>query len=167
MTSPARTVLDLAATLQRRQLERLLDQAENTRLTDVAALDGVARAHAHHRGARKLRAALDTHVPGTTITRSELDERFLALCRRHGLPQPRVNARVAGLEVDFLFDRHRVVVETDGYRHHRTRQAFERDRDRDATLATAGYRALRFAHRQITGNAPTVARAVGAALARP
>jgi predicted transcriptional regulator of viral defense system len=55
VTTPARTILDLAATLQRRPLERLLDQAENTRLTHVAALDALARAHPGHHGASKLR----------------------------------------------------------------------------------------------------------------
>ncbi|HEX2104547.1 MAG TPA: hypothetical protein VHF51_12905 [Solirubrobacteraceae bacterium] len=123
MTSPARTILDLAARLERRPLERLQDQAESSRLTEVRSLDALARAHAHHRGAGPLRAALAAHTPGTTITRSELEERFLALCRAGGLPRPRCNAHVAGLEVDFVFDHHRVVVETDGYRYHGTRRA--------------------------------------------
>jgi very-short-patch-repair endonuclease len=84
------------------------------------------------------------------LTRSELEERFLALCTRHHLPRPDVNARVAGLTVDFLFADQRVVVETDGWRFHGHRAAFERDRRRDATLTRAGYRTLRFTHDQLT-----------------
>ncbi|HEX2103825.1 MAG TPA: type IV toxin-antitoxin system AbiEi family antitoxin domain-containing protein [Solirubrobacteraceae bacterium] len=156
VTTPARTTLDLAATLQRRPLERLLDQAENTRLTDVASLDALARAHTGHRGAPRLLATLDTHAPGTTITKSELEERFLALCDHSGLPRPRVNAWVEGLEVDFLFPQQRLIVETDGYRFHHTREQFERDRHRDATLTRAGYRTLRFSHTQLT-HEPTTA----------
>jgi very-short-patch-repair endonuclease len=56
-----------------------------------------------------------------------------------------------------------LVVETDGYRHHRTRAAFERDRARDTVLAAAGYRTLRFSYRQLTEDP----RAVVAALRPP
>jgi hypothetical protein len=150
VTTPARTILDLAATLQPRRLERLLDQAETARLTDVASLDALARAHAGHRGAAKLRAALGTHTPGTTLTRSGLEERFLELCRDSGLPQPLVNETVAGVEVDFFFVDTGLVIEADSWQHHRTRFAFERDRRRDATLARAGYRTLRMTHAQLT-----------------
>jgi very-short-patch-repair endonuclease len=100
---------------------------------------------------------LRDHEPGSTLTKSELEERFLKLCRQAGLPKPRVNAWVAGLEVDFLFADRRLVVETDGWRHHRSRDAFERDRQRDAILASAGYRVLRFTYRQVTED-PTIVR---------
>ncbi|HEX2104419.1 MAG TPA: hypothetical protein VHF51_12260 [Solirubrobacteraceae bacterium] len=66
VTTPARTILDLAATLPTRPLERQLDQAESARLTDVPSLVARARAHAGHRGAGRLPATLDTHHPGRT-----------------------------------------------------------------------------------------------------
>jgi predicted transcriptional regulator of viral defense system len=132
VTTPARTLLDLAAILDRRRLHRALDQTEILELTDYPALDAIARRHASHKGASKLRRALTEHTAGTTLTRSDLEERFLSLCRGHGLPTPQVNTTVAGHEVDFLFADARLVVETDGWRYHRTRQAFERDRRRDA-----------------------------------
>jgi very-short-patch-repair endonuclease len=53
-----------------------------------------------------------------------------------------------------------MVVETDGYRYHRTRRAFERDRERDAILARAGYRTLRFTHRQLTRDPASVAATI-------
>jgi very-short-patch-repair endonuclease len=166
VTSPARTILDLAATLPNdRALERVLDRAEILRLTDVKALVATAGARTGHRGAARLRRMLADHTPGTTVTRSELEERMLALYREHGLPQPRVNDSVAGLEVDFLFAEHRIVVETDSWQHHHTRAAFERDRARDAALALAGHRVLRFTDRQIKRDAATVAAAIRAALA--
>ena len=76
VTTPARTVLDLAAPLRRRPLERILDRVEVLELADYPALHRIADAHPGHRGAPKLRAALDTHHAGTTLTRSELEERF-------------------------------------------------------------------------------------------
>ena len=67
-------------------------------------------------------------------TRSELERRFLDLCRAAGLPLPAVNVVVAGLEVDAVWPSERLVAELDGHAFHHTRTAFERDRIRDATL---------------------------------
>jgi hypothetical protein len=159
-----RTILDLAASLQTRPLERLLDQAENARLTDVASLDALARAHPRHRGARRLQAALHDHTPGTTLTRSELEERFLALCDRAGIERPLVNHHVEGKERDFVCPTHRLVIEADRWRHHRSREAFENDRHRDAALLEAGWRTLRFTHRQLTDDARMVANTLRAVL---
>jgi hypothetical protein len=162
---PLAAGLDLAAALSGRALERLLDQAEITRLADVRSLDALARAHPGHRGARKLHNALHRHTAGTTLTRSDLEERFLALCDGAGIDRPRVNAHVEGLEVDFAWPRHRLVVETDGWEYHRTRAAFENDRRRDAALARAGWRTLRFTHRQIAGAPNEVAETLRAGTA--
>lgn len=166
VTTPARTILDLAARLDGRPLERLLDQAEIERLTDVPSLVAMARAHAGHRGANKLLATLQDHEPGTSVTKSVLEEAFFALCRDAGLPRPKVNHEVEGLEADFVFAAQRVLVETDSWRHHKSRDSFERDRRRDAIHAAAGWRTLRFTYRQITDDPATVARALEAALYR-
>ena len=149
VTTVARTLLDLASVLPPRALERALDQAAVLELFDLRKLRTVLAAHPGHHGAGTLARALDGHEAGTTLTRSELEERFLALCDAHGIPRPRVNTPVAGLDVDFLFAAQRLVVEVDGFHFHRTRAAFERDRARDATLAAAGLRTLRFTQRQV------------------
>jgi very-short-patch-repair endonuclease len=94
------------------------------------------------------------------LTRSELERIFLALCRRHHLPQPELNARVGPYEVDFLWGDRRLVVETDGFRHHSDRSAFERDRARDAHLLTRGFRVFRFTHRQLSKERSTVVAAL-------
>jgi very-short-patch-repair endonuclease len=104
------------------------------------------------------------HVPGTTVTRSPLEERMLALCRAHGLPRPRVNWHIDGIEVDFVFAEGRLLVETDSSRYHRSREAFERDRERDAIFARAGYRVLRFTDRQIRSGPHTVGATIAAVL---
>ena len=74
-----------------------------------------------------------------------------------------MNQWLANLEVDFLFTEQRLVVETDGYRFHRTREQFERDRHRDATLTRAGYRVLRFTHRQLSAEPATAMATLRAA----
>jgi very-short-patch-repair endonuclease/predicted transcriptional regulator of viral defense system len=160
VTTPARTLLDLAASLPRRAVERALDQAEILELFDLRAIKATIDAHRGQRGARRLAAALEEHDAGTTLTRSELEELMLAICDNHGLERPRVNQDVAGLEVDFLFAAQRLIVEADSWRFHRTRKAFERDRQRDAILARAGYRTLRFTHRQMTRAPAEVAKTI-------
>jgi very-short-patch-repair endonuclease len=159
VTTVARTLLDLASSMPRRALERALDEAEIRDLYDRRELEAVTAAHAGERGARRLRRAIDEDGD-PTLTDSELEELMLALCDEHGLPRPRPRAWVAGLRVDFLFAQSRLVVETDGYRYHRTRRAFERDRERDAILARAGYRTLRFTHRQLTRYPASVAETI-------
>jgi predicted transcriptional regulator of viral defense system len=160
VTTPARTLLDIASSLPCRALERALDEAEILELFDLRQLHKAIDAHRGQRGARALAAALEEHDAGTTLTKSELEELMLALCKTYGLERPLVNEDVAGLEVDFLFAARRLVVEADSWRFHRTRRAFERDRQRDAILARAGYRTLRFTHRQMTGAPAEVAQTI-------
>jgi very-short-patch-repair endonuclease len=162
VTTPARTLLDLAASLPRRAVERALDQSAVLRLFDFTALCAAAEAHRGRPGAPLLSAVLEQHSVGSTLTRSELEERFLRFCAERGIVSPRVNATVAGLEVDFYWPRPKLVVEVDGWAFHRTRAAFERDRRRDTRLAAAGIRVLRLTDRQLATTPDDVARALQA-----
>ena len=94
------------------------------------------------------------------IIRSELERRFLELCRDAGLPRPAMNAWVAGHEVDALWEDQRLVVELDGRSFHETRAAFERDRIRDAALQLAGYRVLRVTRRRLEAEPEAVIAAI-------
>ena len=153
-TSVARTLLDLAEVVGRRQLERACDQAEILRLFDLKAIDDVLdRAHGRH-GAPILRAVLADHRFGTTITKLELEERFFTLCAAAAFPPPEVNGWLAlphgnGFSPDFMWAERRLTVETDSRTFHDTRHAFEHDRRRDQLLAIAGWRVIRFTHRQV------------------
>jgi very-short-patch-repair endonuclease len=120
---------------------------------------------------RAVRRALDLRLISSDdlkhedeLTRSELERLMLGICRRHRLPQPEVNSRVGPYEVDFLWRQARLVVETDSWRHHADRSAFERDRARDAHLQSLGFRVLRFTHRQLTGERSAVVAALRALL---
>jgi hypothetical protein len=107
-----------------------------------------------------VRRILARHDAGSTLTRSELEELFLAICRDFSLPPPQVNARLHGYIVDFLWPAERLIVETDGWESHRTRAAYERDRERDALLALRGYLVVRFTYRQIVAEPKVVATRV-------
>jgi very-short-patch-repair endonuclease len=99
-------------------------------------------------------------------TRSELERAFLRLCRRYRLPLPEVNVRVGPYLVDFLWRHAGVVVETDGYRYHRGRVAFEEDRERDLALRARGIEVLRLSARQVFDDPAAVVAAMGSALGR-
>jgi len=158
ITTVARTLLDLAASVSAHRLERALAQSERLRLYDHRALqDVLARANGH-RGRTPLAAAI-THEP--QLTRSELEALLLDLARRAGLPPPLVNSTLDApdhgrLDPDFYWPTHRLIVETDGYETHRTRAAFQADRRRDAALTAAGYTVLRFTDRDVTRHPETV-----------
>src|ERR1700755_668726 len=107
---------------------------------------------------------LPTGLEPTAPTRSELEDRFLRLCRRHRLPMPEVNVRFGPYEVDFLWRSQRLIVETDGYRFHRGAQAFEDDHDRDLGLRARGYEVHRFTYRQVTEQPAQLAAALRNAL---
>jgi very-short-patch-repair endonuclease len=142
VTTPARTLLDLAA---REDITRPLAEAQVLRIVTEADLRATLRNHLTHRGAANLARALDTTEP----TRSELERRLAGLIRRAGLPRPRFNARLGPYEVDVLWERERVAVETDGWAAHGHRAAFERDRAKDVHLQARGYTVLRFTWRQV------------------
>ena len=103
----------------------------------------------------------------TERTRSDLELLFLRLCRQRGLPEPEVNVWIGSLEVDFLWRGRRLVVETDGYRYHRGRTAFENDRERDLELRALGYEVILLSEQQVTEEPTRVAEVVQASLTAP
>lgn len=98
--------------------------------------------------------------------RSDLEEDFLVLCRRHRLPTPEVNVRIGEHLVDFLWRERRLIVETDGYIYHRGRAAFEDDRTRDLALRALGYDVMHLADSQIEGEPAQIAAVLRPRLAR-
>jgi very-short-patch-repair endonuclease len=60
-----------------------------------------------------------------------------------------VNVQVGRFVADFVWPEQKVVVETDGYRYHRGRAAFEADRSRDLELRAMGFEVIRLTHRQV------------------
>jgi len=132
VTTPSRTLTDLRRLLPRPQFAAALRRAEYLGLPLDPTLD-------------------------PDHTRSELESRFLALCRHHRIPTPAANVRVGPFTVDFLWSRAYLIVELDGYRAHSGRAAFEADRARDVALKALGYDVIRFTWRQLASG-PDVAR---------
>ena len=162
MTTPSRTIIDLAECVTDRELERAVHEAITRRLVNARRLRAELDQYRGRRGISRLKQLLDNDGP-STLTRSEAEERFLALVRSAGLPAPEVNVLVQGHRVDFLWRDQGLVVEVDGFQFHSTREAFERDRRRDAELQRAGLRVLRVTWRQVVDSPyATLANLVGA-----
>lgn len=169
VTSPARTLVDLAPMLTLGQLQSTLGETDRRGLLDVAAVErALARVKSRHgQGHARLRAALDAHAKhGAVLARSWLEERFLDLVLAAGLPRPRFNAPAAGFEVDALWPDERVVVEVDGWADHKERAAAARDRDKTNRLQLAGYGVLRFLYGDVVSRPSAVAAAIRDMLAQ-
>jgi len=164
ITSPARTILDLAPLVRLRELEQAVAEAQARRLVRRSELLSLIARVGPRSGVKALRSLLDAEA-APALTRSEAEERLLALIRAAELPVPEANTRIGGHEIDFVWRDQRLVVEVDGFAFHSSRAAFERDRRRDAALAALGYRVIRVTWRQIVDRAATVVARIAGALA--
>jgi Protein of unknown function (DUF559) len=171
VTTPARTLYDLASVLPSHRLERAATEAEIRRLTSPTSLDALVARYPRRAGNAAIRALLAAQAIGRNVTRRELELRFLGFLDEAGLPRPQVNAMVdlpsRPREVDCLWVHRRLVAELDGFSTHGTRAAFEEDRARDRALQAAGYRVVRITWRQLHEERTTVARQLQALLAGP
>lgn len=169
VTSVARTLVDLAAVVSPAALRKALEEAERSHRLDVRAIESaLARTRGRNgRGHERIKRALaDLARTGTTVTRSRLEDRFLALLDAHGLPRPSANAWADSMEVDAAWPQARLVVELDGWDAHKTRDAFQRDRTRSNDLQGAGWTILRFTHADVVHRADETAACVGRELRR-
>lgn len=119
-------------------------------------------------GHAAMRAALaETRARAAHLTRSRLELRLLAIAERAALPSPRTNVwcHDHAFEVDAVWTSERIAVELDGWRDHRTRDAFHRDRRKANALTLDGWRVLRFTHDDLTRRPAQVAEQLRAALA--
>jgi very-short-patch-repair endonuclease/predicted transcriptional regulator of viral defense system len=162
VTTAARTILDLSAAFTPAALEQLVAQAHRKRLATAQALHTLIARYPRRPGTPALRALLASDTP-PAFTRSSPERRLLTEIRKASLPEPEVNAPVAGLEVDFLWPEQRLVVEVDGYPFHSARPDRRRDQARDATLAALGHVVLRVDADDVGERAVA---AIAAALAR-
>jgi very-short-patch-repair endonuclease len=152
VTTVARTALDLAERLDLRRLRALFERADTLELFDLHQIEAMLARNPGRRGATKVRKALDLDTP----SESELQRRFLRLCRAAGLPEPEREHPIGAYHADFFWPHANLAVETDGRSFHDRRAAFESDRERDLDLAAMGVRTLRVTWRMVEAPAKVV-----------
>ncbi len=157
VTTIPRTVIDCADLVTYAELRTLADHG--ARLDEAALLRAQQRAPGR-RGAPNVTRL----VAAGLRTRSELERAMRGLCRDARLEQPRINHEVLGVERDFVWPRHRVIVETDGGAFHAPKPARERDYERTAALVAAGWIVLRLTHDQVVHEPGLVAARLAALL---
>jgi very-short-patch-repair endonuclease len=164
LTSPPRTILDMAATVDLGELERLMAEAQYRHLASEAELRSQLHRNPGKRGTATLRHVLD--LPGgPRCTRSPAERGMLRLLRAAEITGYEANVRIHGYEVDFLWRDRGLVVEVDGYDAHSGRIAFERDRLKVAKLNAHGITVMPITGRQIRDDPRGVLDRLLAALA--
>jgi predicted transcriptional regulator of viral defense system len=149
ITTVARTLVDFAATEPLNRVRTALAQADYKRLLDVQEVEAALRRG--RPGSANLRKALERHQPKLALTRSPLEDVFVALCESAAITVPEINERLEGWTVDALWPHERVIVELDGYDNHRTPAQMERDRRKELQLRAAGFLVVRYTWLQVTG----------------
>ena len=135
VTTVARTLADLAHSLDDESLHRVVREAQFRGVFDEDRIrDALTR-----RASRRLGAYLDD----PTVTQTDLEDRFLRICRRYRIPTP-LTQHGRKPRVDFSWPDRRLIVEVDGWQAHRTRVAFQADRTNTNLLQLAGNIVLRY-----------------------
>lgn len=146
VTTPTRTVWDLAATDLPSVTRRAYERAEARGSIDREHLKALLDACPNHPGAGLIRRLLaQRHLPLEAV-RTWLEGLLLHVCSEYGLPLPAVNVPLLGYEADFLWERERFVVEADGGDHLTPRQR-DKDNERDFVFGRADYLVRRYSSR--------------------
>jgi very-short-patch-repair endonuclease len=164
VTTPARTIVDLAAAQNGRTLRDVVERAQDLRRFDPEDIRTTLARSPRRPGTRELANLMTLMQPDKDKARSHLERLFLKLARAARLPRPEVNQEIAGRERDFAWRAHRLVVEADGYRYHSSKQARARDARRDRELTAHGWRPVRFTYEEIVFEPETVARELSSLL---
>ncbi|MBA3867497.1 MAG: type IV toxin-antitoxin system AbiEi family antitoxin domain-containing protein [Solirubrobacterales bacterium] len=168
VTSPVQTMLDLATVLGPYGLERTVNEADKREVIDPETLRMALDARVGEPGVRRLRSLLDRDT--FLLSDSDLELLFRPIAAAAGLPRPLTKDWVNGFEVDFHWPGLGLVVETDGWRYHRTPAVQRRDAIRDQTHTAAGLTTLRFSHWQVKydpGHVQAILAATATHLPRP
>jgi very-short-patch-repair endonuclease len=148
ITSPARTLLDISELLPTRDTERALDEALGRRLVTLQEIRELLERTATRRGLSILRALTDWRT-NNTGSRTKWERIAAKAFRDAGLPEAERNVWYLGYQHDFLWRKHGVTLEIDGYPWHSTKTNMERDRDKETRLKQAGLDPNRVSNTQV------------------
>jgi very-short-patch-repair endonuclease len=165
VSSPARTVLEIAALASINEVEWTIERGLVQRVLEPREVDAVLARNERCRGAARVAAVIGDDT-ATEMIRSRTEKHFLRLMRDAGLPRPDVNVGRGRSELDFVWRDQRLVVEIDGYTFHRGPAAFRRDHEKNLVLQDDRFEIMRFTHDHVEQRPILVVARVAAALAR-
>ena len=151
-TGLSRTVLDLAAVVSRKRLDRTIDAVLRDRQLRPSDLYGVLASHARRgrAGCGALRASLEARLGDDAVPLSEWSRMVQDLLVEAGLGPPRLEYRICRADgsliaqVDLAYPRHRLAIELDSVQYHLNRESFVSDPRRRNRLMVAGWNVLTF-----------------------
>jgi very-short-patch-repair endonuclease len=146
VTTPARTLVDLAAVLDEEQLARACHEAGVRHHTAPNHVEAILARRPNSPGAAKLRRVLRGDVK---VTLSKLESAFLALLRNERLPLPQTNRPAGTRRVDCRWPDVKLTVELDSYRYHSSRHAWEQDRRREREAHARGDQIRRYTYADV------------------
>jgi very-short-patch-repair endonuclease len=171
VTTPARTLVDLAKVFGPQRLERVVQHALVTGKVDVGELVELVAALSRRgkRGTKALRTIIDERVLGVAVTDTQLERLLFRLIDDAGLPRPTRQSNAPWLKslngrVDFAYEAEKIVIEADSRRWHLQFDAFEVDKIRDNAAQLAGWIVLRITWRMIKEQPTRVIHTIRAAL---
>lgn len=171
VTTPVRTIVDLAKVLTTRRLERLVDGALASSKVELEELVMLSSSLTRRgkKGMVALRSIIAERLDDGGMSESELEVMLLELLTDAGLPPPVRQFRAPWLQpingrVDLAYPDQQIVIEGDSRRWHALYDAFETDRRRDNAAQLKGWIVLRFTWHMIVHDPSTVVDTVRKAL---
>jgi hypothetical protein len=163
-TTVPQTLVDLASLLSLPDLARACHEAGIKHGTTPNQVDAVLTKHPNAPGATNIKKVLHGDEP---VTLSALERRFLERLREATLPLPLTNRLAGGRRVDCRWPDHRLTVELDGYRYHRSRHAWELDRRREREAHARGDQFRRYTYGDVYESPGGMLRDLRGLLHRP
>lgn len=172
VTTPTRTLIDLASVAPSDSVEEALDDALRRGIVSIARLRWRLGelARPGRPGIAAMRRLLDDRAPASPVPESAFERRLLRELRRAGLPDPvlqheiRSRGRLVAV-VDFAFPDARLAIEADGYRWHSGRTRWDQDRTRRNRLTLLGWRIIHVTWTELTRRPDAIVEAIASALA--
>lgn len=143
MTSPVRTMINLAETETPKTLDMAVRRGVDHGCLDLASLTRALDKSRGRKGITKLRKVVEQWMPASLMSKSGLEVEVAEICREQGTPPPIINDFVCGYEVDIQFEGSKILIEADGGAFHRSRADRHRDYKKMLDLLSAGYTVLR------------------------
>jgi very-short-patch-repair endonuclease len=169
VTTPTRTLLDLAAVVSADVVEAALDDALRRGLTSIPRLVWRVTELGRRPGTGMVRALLEARTSEPAGPQSVLETRLLRLIKRARLPAPicqheiKDRGRLLAV-VDFAYPEIRLAIEADGYRWHSGRAQWQRDLSRRNALTSRGWRVIHVTSSDLEKRPEQVARTIAEAL---